>query len=232
MAVAGVAWILLVIVLTALGSASLGLIILVVSGCLIPLEAGIEAVKAVARHRWAPFTGVLAAILYLPGWALAAGGGAVIALAGADADWSTGLGGFGRFVTAVAAWLVGHWGLAPHPAPLRLAELWAEANVLMLALAGSLWLLLLVANALEGVLWAAAGRPVPETESLSVNWAQHAKDMAAAQLQPIPSDSWLAENLDKARAFFRENPREARWWLKRHAGHSLVRQLGDVFGTE
>ena len=232
MAVAGVAWILLVIVLTALGSASLGLIILVVSGCLIPLEAGVEAVKAVARHRWAPFTGVLAAILCLPGWALAAGGGAVLALAGADAGWSTGLGGFGRIVTAVAAWLVAHWGLAPHPMPLRLAELWAEANVLVLALVAGLWLMLLLVNALEIGVRKVMGQPVPVTESLATNWARHQKMMAAAQLQPIPSGSWIAENTEKAREWFRAHPREARHWLKGHPRHPLARELGDVFGTE
>ena len=232
MAVAGVAWIVLVILLMAVGSMGLGVIIVVVSACLLPVEASIEAVKALAHHPWAPLTRALVAILYLPGWAVAVSGGALIALARADAGWSTGLGGFGRFVTAVAAWLVAHWGLAPHPAALRLAELWAEANVLVLATLGALWVVLLMVNALEHVLQGAWGRPVPEEESLAASWARGEQAIAAAQLQPIPSVSWIAENTEKARAWFRAHPREARYWLKGHPHHPLVRELGDVFGTE
>ncbi|MGC8489966.1 MAG: hypothetical protein ACP5QO_17335, partial [Clostridia bacterium] len=112
-----------------------------------------------------------------------------------------------------------------------LAELWAEANVLVLALLGSLWLLLLMVNALEVVLWSAAGRPVPETESLAASWARNEQAIAAAE-QPIPSEFWVAQHLEDARVWFRAHPHQARRWLKAYRGHPLVRELGDVFGTE
>ncbi len=233
MAVAGVAWIVLVILLMAVGSMGLGVILVVVSACLLPVEASIEAVKALAHHPWAPLTRTLVAILYLPGWAVAVSGGALIALAGLNpAEWAANWGTPGRILGTLGTGLITHWGLAPHPGALRLAELWAEANVLVLATLGALWVVLLMVNALEHVLQGAWGRPVPEEESLAASWARGEQAIAAAQLQPIPSVSWIVENTEKARAWFRAHPREARYWLKGHPHHPLVRELGDVFGTE
>ena len=229
-AVTGVACIVLVILLMAVGSMGLGVIIVIVSACLLPVEAGIEAVKALAHHPWAPLTRTLVAILYGPGWAVAVSGGALIALAGLNpTEWAANWGTPGRILSALGTRLSLHWGLAPHPAALRLAERWAEANMLVLAILGALWVVLLVVNALEHVLQGAGGRPVPVEESLAASWARTEAAVAAERLHPIPSEFWIAANLEKARVWFRAHPREARYWLKGHHDHPLVRDLGDVF---
>ncbi len=161
MAVAGVAYLVLVLLLLSAGSLGIGVAVFVAALCLLPWEAAMAAMRGLARHPWQPVTRLLAGLAYLPGWGVAAAGGILLTLAGGAPMADPLLGWPTLTLGAIAQWWWRFCGVTPHPGLWQLAEWVGWANVLAFLAVAALWGLLLWVNAWEeGLRWL-SGRPVP-----------------------------------------------------------------------